>query len=73
VESIINELGTQDFVRFRIGVGKPVGIDQKEFVLDKPREEEKELFEKSINTGQEAVLYALDAGLEKAMNKYNSN
>jgi len=71
VESIINELGTQDFIRFRIGVGKP-NINQKDFVLAKPVGQEKEIFEKSINKATELVLYALEKGIENAMNKYNS-
>jgi len=71
VDSVIKELARQDFTRFRIGVGKP-NIDQKEFVLAKPTGQEKEIFEKSIEFAAELVNYALEKGIEKAMNKYNT-
>lgn len=74
VESIIKELGTKDFVRFRIGI-KPRGSERKQeiekFVLkkfDKPEEKIlKEVIEKTI----EAMKTAIREGLEKAMNEYN--
>jgi peptidyl-tRNA hydrolase len=32
---------------------------------------EKKIFERMIKKGAEAVVYALNEGIEKAMNKYN--
>jgi len=44
VQSIIDELGTQDFTRIRIGIRPDYEMDTTEFVLNKfSREEEKQL------------------------------
>ncbi len=70
VESIIKSLGTKNFVRFRLGTGmkKQKG---KEVVLAEFKGKEKKIFERMIKKGVEAVVYALNEGIEKAMNKYN--
>ena len=73
VESIIKELGTKDFVRFRVGIqpkfGKPKNPEK--FVLQKfnkgEEKIEKEVTEKAI----EAIGTAIREGMEKAMTKYN--
>ncbi len=55
VESIIKELGTKDFVRFRIGIqpekGKPKNVEK--FVLQKFDKEEKEILKQII---QQALI-----------------
>lgn len=49
VQSVIDELGTQEFWRLRIGVGKPpVGKTANQFVVEKPTADERELIEKAI-------------------------
>src|SRR3990170_8703768 len=49
VQSIIDELGTQEFWRLRIGVGKPPeGKTANEFVVEKPTKEELKLIEGAI-------------------------
>lgn len=72
LKSIIAALGTNEFVRLRIGIQPehPVN-DAKDFVLDKiPRAERpglKEILERSA----EAVRAVLQDGLGKAMSLYN--
>ena len=55
VESIIKELGTEDFIRFRIGIqpekGKPKNVEK--FVLQKFDKEEKEILKQII---QQALI-----------------
>lgn len=48
VESVIKELGTKDFWRIRIGIG-PNTKPSEEFVLEKFRQQEKEVLDKIIN------------------------
>ena len=76
VESIINHLKTQNFVRFRIGIRtKPKEqclISAKDYVLGEFKGEEKKVFKESIQRCAEAVDCALENDLDKAMNKYNS-
>lgn len=49
VQSVIDELGTQDFWRLRIGVGKPpAGKTANQFVVEKPSVAERKLIETAI-------------------------
>ena len=75
MQSIIDELGTKNFVRFRIGI-KPTArslqlktIDK--FVLQKFNKEEEKVVKKVIKKTCQAIELALKEGLEKAMSKYN--
>jgi len=73
VESIIKELGTKNFVRFRIGIqpktGKP--RNPEKFVLQKFNKEEEGLIKEVIQKIIEAIEMTIIKGLEKAMNKFN--
>jgi len=72
--SIIEELGTEDFPRLRLGVGPlPDGVDQSDFVLGDFEQNEIESVEKMIATACEAVMFYLERGLDEAMSKYNQN
>lgn len=75
VESIIKELKTKDFVRFRVGI-KPQKIENRKqkvetFVLQKFNKEEEKIIKEVIKKIVEAIEMTLKEGLEKAMNKYN--
>lgn len=76
VESIIRELKTKDFVRFRIGI-KPINSEQRttnnieKFVLQKFNKEEEKIVKEVIRKTVEAIEIALKDGLEKAMNEFN--
>ncbi|MDD5145137.1 MAG: aminoacyl-tRNA hydrolase [Candidatus Pacebacteria bacterium] len=72
VESIINHLGTQKFVRIRMGMqpekGKPRNAEN--FVLRKFKKKEvKDIIKKA----SEAIRDILARGLEKAMNSHNKD
>lgn len=72
VASIIQNLGTQQFNRVRIGIGRPPGrMDAADYVLQNfPKQEEKEL-PFLFDTVTKAVECILDSGIEIAMNKFN--
>ncbi len=70
--SIIQQLGTQDFPRLRIGVGRPPG--QKEaadYVLHNFSAFDLELIPQVLDRAVEAARVFLTDGLDKAMNQYN--
>ncbi len=73
VQSIINELKTKSFVRFRIGIqpkeGKPKNIES--FVLQKFNKEEEKIVKEIIKKTVEAIEFSLKESLEKGMSKYN--
>lgn len=72
VMSVMGELGSGDFIRVRIGIGKP--REKKgtvSHVLTKFNKEESELVSESVLRAADAVLEIIQQGLQKAMNKYN--
>lgn len=73
VESIIKELGTKNFIRFRIGIQPPKGKPEnpEKFVLQKFLKEEEKNIKKIIKTGCDALKTALTEGTEEAMTKFN--
>jgi len=74
VESIIKELKTENFIRFRIGIqprsGKPKNPEN--FVLQKFNKEEEKIIDEVIKKTAEAIEYFLKEGLEKTMGKFNN-
>jgi len=57
VQSVIDELGTQEFWRLRIGVGKPPAEKTaNEFVVEKPTKEELKLIEGAIQESVPGLL-----------------
>jgi PTH1 family peptidyl-tRNA hydrolase len=73
VASIIQHLGTQQFNRIRIGIGRPPGrMEAAAYVLQNfPKQEEEEL-EILLDSATKAVESILGSGIEIAMNKFNS-
>jgi PTH1 family peptidyl-tRNA hydrolase len=72
VRSIAAVLGTPEFVRVRVGIGRPApGLEAKDHVLHKMGRAELEAFKASIARAAEAVEAVIEGGLERAMNLYN--
>ncbi|KKM73198.1 hypothetical protein LCGC14_1412900 [marine sediment metagenome] len=70
--SIINSMGTQDFYRVRIGIGRPPGrMNPAAYVLQRLKKKELESISFAVNDAADAVEEIIQSGLEKAMNKYN--
>ena len=73
MKSIISHLGSQDFPRLRIGIGKSDGKRQTiGHVLGKFAPEEKKVIQEMLDISVNAVEKSLKEGVEKAMNIYNS-
>src|SRR3989344_2636840 len=73
IESIIKEIGSKNFIRFRIGI-KPANIKKKiteKLVLQKFTKEEKKIIEKISNKTIEAIELLLKENIKAAMNKFN--
>ncbi len=72
VASTIERLGTKDFARLRLGIGRPPGrMDPADYVLqDFSREETKEV-SGILDRAADAALSVVVDGLEKAMNRFN--
>ena len=71
VESVIKSLGSQNFVRLRVGVGKSQRLGTEKFVLFPFTLWEKSKLRPVIKKSVEAIEMILKEGVEKAANKYN--
>ncbi|WP_333655404.1 aminoacyl-tRNA hydrolase [Dissulfurispira sp.] len=71
IESIIQELGTKDFVRVKVGIGRDKTIPVEEYVLQNFKPPEKNLIKDVIIYASRAVTAVVTEGIDKAMSKYN--
>jgi len=76
IDSIIQELGSQGFIRIRVGIGRPTKSPLSEdeiiaYVLSDFTPAEKKAIDKTIPRVSEAILCLLTDGLTVAMNKFN--
>jgi len=68
---IIEKLGTSEFTRCRIGIGRSREEDAVDHVLDKPAKEEEPLLAGAIERARKAALCWIEYGTEKTMNEFN--
>jgi PTH1 family peptidyl-tRNA hydrolase len=78
IDSIIARIGTPDFYRVRVGIGRPDTAENpaKEevviaYVLNDFTPEERKIIDETIPRVSQAVFYLLKEGLTAAMNRYN--
>jgi PTH1 family peptidyl-tRNA hydrolase len=71
IESIINELNAFNFIRFRIGIGRPEKIPYEKYVLQNLKKDESEIINKSIEQTSEAINFALETSVKETMDKFN--
>ena len=81
IKSIINSLGSKDFVRIRVGIApvsfwtgkikRPAGATLAKFVLGRFNNKENEKIKKTKESVLEIIKTILESGAEAAMNKFN--
>ena len=72
LQSIRDHLHTVDFVRVRIGIGKPPGRQSgSDYVLRRPGKAERELLDGAIEAAAGAVEIVVTDGVDAAMNRCN--
>lgn len=72
LKSIFEKCASRDFVRVRIGIGRPPGrMDTADYVLRAPRGDAAADFECAIGTGAEAVSHLIEHGLAKTQGAFN--
>lgn len=71
VESIIQNIGTQEFIRVKIGIGRDPFVPPEKYVLSKFRKEEMQLIREAIEKAVESVHSIINDGVERAMNRFN--
>lgn len=74
VASTIQQLGTQNFARLRLGIGRPPGqMDPSAYVLQKFLRGEQDVLTQVLQRAGDAVRVFIREGLNTAMNQYNGN
>lgn len=68
--SLVERLGTREFARIRIGIGRPPN-EAVEWVLGRFSAQEKPLIADAVNRAADAVECWWVNGIDKAMNEYN--
>lgn len=72
IKNIIAHLGTDVFLRIKVGVGeKPKQYDLADYVLGHFSKEEKEQMEEGYRHAADAVSYLVTDRVDEAMNEYN--
>lgn len=72
MKSVVEQLGTKDFVRIRIGVGAAeAGEDLVDRVIGEVPKAERELLQKAAAEAAAAVKDIITIGVDNAMNRHN--
>lgn len=79
LQSIIGSVGSEEFPRLRIGIGRPLVDGQPaydpaivaSYVLSDPPAKERRLLDEAVGRALEAIECLLDEGIEVAMGRYN--
>ena len=69
--NIENHLGTREYKRLKLGIGRNNNIDSKDYVLSKFSNEDLELLSLVINKTVDIIDDFLILDFEKVMSKYN--
>jgi PTH1 family peptidyl-tRNA hydrolase len=73
LKSIIEALGTTEFPRLRVGIGRPPeGVDPADHVLTRFTSDERAVVDAALDRAAEAIETAITEGIETAMNRFNA-
>jgi PTH1 family peptidyl-tRNA hydrolase len=72
LKDISQRLGSHDYWRLRIGVGRPAGESGADYVLEKPPAEEREAIDGAIARALELLPQMLEGDMQGAMQKLHS-
>ena len=72
LQNIIDQLGTQELCRLRIGIGRPpASSDPSEYVLRRFRPAERDVINQTTELAADGVETWVTEGIDAAMNRYN--
>ena len=73
LKDIISKIGTQDFIRVRVGTGgKPKEWDLADYVLARFSPEDRKMADDAVQRAAQAVAFIVSEDADAAMNKFNS-
>ncbi|MHC4121090.1 MAG: aminoacyl-tRNA hydrolase [Planctomycetota bacterium] len=68
---VAQKLGTTDFARCRVGIGRSDRQESISYVLDRPAADDKPLLAEAVERARDAVFCWIEYGIDAAMNKFN--
>jgi len=72
MKSVVERIGTTEFARVRVGIGRPsIETDKMNYVIGRVTPEEYRELEVGIEKAKEAITCMLEKGYDTAMNVYN--
>jgi peptidyl-tRNA hydrolase, PTH1 family len=72
IKSVVETLGTSQFVRIKIGIGRPAPRqDSADYVLETITREEMDIVEPCLERAVDALECMIHRGIETAMNQFN--
>lgn len=75
IKSVSELLGTQDYLRLRVGVGRPSNthVPVVDYVLQNFSDQEQKLLPEFLNLAADAIEAVIFEGYDKAVNRVNSD
>jgi PTH1 family peptidyl-tRNA hydrolase len=72
IRSIIGSIGSKEFPRLKIGIGRPFSsVPIEKYVLSPFLPEEVPVIHKVLDIGTKGLVYSLKKGIESTMNEFN--
>jgi len=71
IESIIQHISSQEFVRLKVGIGREEGIPAEDYVLSKFKRRELPVMKQMIHKAADSVEIIVTDGVDRAMNTFN--
>ena len=72
LRSLTEQLGTDAYIRVRLGIGRPPGrMDPADYVLQPLRGETLDELHSSVPAAAQAVIHVLERGVDEAMTEFN--
>jgi len=69
--NIIENLGSEDFARCRVGIGAGERTENVDYVLGRPGKKDKLILDEAVNRAKDAALWWIERGIDSAMNQFN--
>ncbi|TNF55528.1 aminoacyl-tRNA hydrolase [bacterium] len=73
IDSIIERLGSKDFIRLKIGIGRSLRISPENYVLRPFYKKEKPLIDEALHRAVDAIQEIILKDVSSAQNKYNKS
>jgi len=71
IASVMEAVGTREFTRVKIGIGRDETMEAEEYVLRKFRKDELPLIREAVTRAVDSVFEIVTVGTDSAMNRFN--